>query len=68
LVTDFVLALIAASFLTFGGVLSSVSIYVALADLADQRRRNRVLEALSHQSEQRLEHRCEAGRAHAAAL
>jgi hypothetical protein len=63
--TDFMLALIAASFLTFGGILSTVSIYVALAERADERRRHPVLEALSHQAEERFEHRSQAGQAHA---
>jgi hypothetical protein len=49
-VTDFVLALIAASFLTFGGVLSGVSIYVALAELLDRRRHQTSLAALSRQA------------------
>jgi hypothetical protein len=66
--TDFMLALIAASFLTFGGVLGFVSIYVALAERADERRRHPVLEALSHQAEERLEHRAAAGRAHVAVI
>ncbi|HXQ14686.1 MAG TPA: hypothetical protein VN814_08710 [Caulobacteraceae bacterium] len=64
--TDFMLALIAASFLTFGSVLASVSIFVALAERADERRHRPVLEALRHQAEERLEHRSEAGRRHAA--
>ncbi len=65
---DFMLALIAASFLTFGGVLASVSIYVALAERADERRRHPVLDALSHQAHERLEHRSAAGHTHAAAI
>jgi hypothetical protein len=63
--TDFMLALIALSFLTFGGVLSTVSISVALAERADARRRQPVLTALSDQAERRLVHRSEAGRTHA---
>ena len=66
--TDFMLALIAISFLTFGAVLSIVSIYVAMAERADERRRHPILEALSHQAEERLEHRCEAGRIHASVI
>jgi len=62
------LALIATSFLTFGAVLSVVSIYVALAERADERRRQPVLEALSHQATERLEHRSEAGRRHASVV
>ena len=65
---DFMLALIAVSFLTFGGVLSTVSISVALAERADVRRRNPVLAALSDQAEERFEHRSEAGRTHAAVV
>jgi hypothetical protein len=67
-VTDFMLALIATSFLTFGAVLSVVSVYVALAERADERRRQPVLEALSHQAVERLEHRSEAGRRHASVV
>jgi hypothetical protein len=67
-VTDFMLALIAASFLTFGSVLASVSIYVAFAERADNRRRGPLLDVLRHQAQERLEHRSEAGRAHAAVV
>ena len=63
--TTFVLALIAAAFLTFAGVLSTVSISVALADRADERRRHRRLHQLEAQAEQRFEHRSQAGQAHA---
>jgi hypothetical protein len=63
--TDFMLVVIAASFLTFGSVLASVSIYVALAERADERRRNPTLEALRRQEEERFARRSAAGRIHA---
>jgi hypothetical protein len=61
-----VLAVFAAAFLTFGAVLSSVSIWVALGDRADFRRRHRELARLEAEAEARFEHRSPAGQAHAA--
>ena len=63
--TNIVLAVVAIAFLTFGAVLSSVSIYVALADRADDRRRRAELTRLSANAERRFEQRSEAGRVHA---
>jgi len=65
---DLILAAIALFFLTFGGVLAAVSIYVALADRADYRRHHRRLVQLEAEAERRFEHRSEAGQIHAAVI
>ena len=65
--TDLFLALTAFGFVSFAAVLSTVSIHVALADRADERRRHRDLEALSRAAEERLDHRSVRGHVHAAA-
>jgi len=65
---DLVLAAIALFLLSFGGVLATVSIYVAFADRADYRRHHKRLVQLEGEAERRFEHRCAEGQAHAAIL
>ncbi len=65
MLTDIVLAIVAAAFLTFGGVLASVSIWVWLADRADFRRSHRRLIRLEADAERRFKHRSHAGQVHA---
>jgi hypothetical protein len=66
-VTNFVLALIAFAFISFAAVLSSVSIHIAMAERADSRRRNQVLDAFSRAARERLANRSFGGRVHAEA-